>query len=96
MHMQIPVAVGVTVYEAYGLRTGKRVLSSKGSQQQSTLRIRQLLVYCLFGILAGHRWSARHGWWLHHGATLPGARNSSPGTYNIYILGPFILGLFGI
>jgi hypothetical protein len=52
--VQIPVAVGVTVYEAYGLRTGKRVLSSKGSsQQQSTLRIRQLLVYCLFGILAG-------------------------------------------
>ncbi|CAD6225235.1 unnamed protein product [Miscanthus lutarioriparius] len=51
--LQIPVAVGVTVYEAYGLRTGKRVLSSKGSQQQSTLRIRQLLVYCLFGILAG-------------------------------------------
>ena len=52
-NVQIPVAVGVTVYEAYGLRTGKRVLSSKGSQQQSTLRIRQLLVYCLFGILAG-------------------------------------------
>ncbi|XP_066399285.1 sulfite exporter TauE/SafE family protein 3-like [Miscanthus floridulus] len=51
--LQIPVAVGVTVYEAYGLRTGKRVLSSKGTQQQSTLRIRQLLVYCLFGILAG-------------------------------------------
>jgi hypothetical protein len=51
--VQIPVAVGVTVYEAYGLRTGKRVLSSKGSQQQSTLSIRQLLVYCLFGILVG-------------------------------------------
>ncbi|CAL5064783.1 unnamed protein product [Urochloa decumbens] len=52
--LQIPVAIGVTTYEARGLMTGKRVLSSKGSQQQqSTLRFRQVLVYCLFGILAG-------------------------------------------
>jgi len=48
------VATGVTLYEAHGLMTGKRVLSSKGrSQQQSTLSVRQVLVYCLFGILAG-------------------------------------------
>uniref|UniRef100_A0A804MMV4 Sulfite exporter TauE/SafE family protein n=2 Tax=Zea mays TaxID=4577 RepID=A0A804MMV4_MAIZE len=54
--LQVPVAVGVTVYEACGLRTGRRALSSnKGGsqQQQSALRIRQLLVYCLFGVLAG-------------------------------------------
>jgi hypothetical protein len=53
--MQIPVAIGVTMYEAHGLMTGKRVLSSKGSsqQQQSKLRVRQLVVYCLFGVLAG-------------------------------------------
>ncbi|CAN6204228.1 unnamed protein product [Urochloa humidicola] len=52
--LQIPVAIGVTVYEAHGLMTGKRVLSSKGSeQQQSTLKFRQVFVYCLFGILAG-------------------------------------------
>lgn len=52
--LQIPVAIGVTMYEAHGLMTGKRVLPSKGSQQQqSTLRVRQLSVYCLFGILAG-------------------------------------------
>ncbi|RLM84575.1 hypothetical protein C2845_PM04G15030 [Panicum miliaceum] len=51
--LQIPVAIGVTLYEAHGLMAGKRVLSSKGSQQQSALRVRQLLVYCLFGILAG-------------------------------------------
>ncbi|TVU09239.1 hypothetical protein EJB05_42692, partial [Eragrostis curvula] len=50
--LQIPVSVGVTMYEAHGLMTGKRVLSSKGSQQ-STLNPRQLFVYCLFGILAG-------------------------------------------
>ncbi|CAL5088731.1 unnamed protein product [Urochloa decumbens] len=52
--LQIPVAIGVTMYEARGLMTGKRVLSSKGSQQQqSTLKFRQVLVYCMFGILAG-------------------------------------------
>ncbi|CAN6162245.1 unnamed protein product [Urochloa humidicola] len=52
--LQIPVAIGVTMCEAHGLMTGKRVLSSKGSQQQqSTLRVCQILVYCLFGILAG-------------------------------------------
>ncbi|XP_062194366.1 sulfite exporter TauE/SafE family protein 3-like [Phragmites australis] len=50
--LQIPVAVSVSMYEAHGLMSGKRVLSSKGSQQ-STLKPRQLLVYCLFGILAG-------------------------------------------
>ncbi|PUZ70395.1 hypothetical protein GQ55_2G226800 [Panicum hallii var. hallii] len=50
--LQIPVAVGVTIYEAHGLVTGKRVLSSKGSQQ-GTLKPRQLFVYCLFGIIAG-------------------------------------------
>jgi hypothetical protein len=38
------------MYEAHGLMSGKRVLSSKGSHQ-STLKPRQLLVYCLFGIL---------------------------------------------
>ena len=53
--LQIPVATGVTLYEAHGLMTGKRVLSSKGrsQHQQSTLSVRQVLVYCLFGILAG-------------------------------------------
>nr|CAB3453182.1 unnamed protein product [Digitaria exilis] len=51
--LQVPVAVGVTMFEAHGLMTGKRVLSSKGSQQQSKLRVGQALVYSLFGILAG-------------------------------------------
>ncbi|KAF8743872.1 hypothetical protein HU200_013513 [Digitaria exilis] len=41
------------MFEAHGLMTGKRVLSSKGSQQQSKLRVGQALVYSLFGILAG-------------------------------------------
>ncbi|KAL6599337.1 hypothetical protein ACP70R_045831 [Stipagrostis hirtigluma subsp. patula] len=50
--LQIPVSVGVTMYEAHGLMTGKRVISSKGNQQ-STLKLRQLLVYSLFGIIAG-------------------------------------------
>ncbi|CAN6182013.1 unnamed protein product [Urochloa humidicola] len=52
--LQIPVVIGVTMYEAHGLVTGKKALLSKGTQQQqSTLRVRQILVYCLFGILAG-------------------------------------------
>ncbi|KAG2634581.1 hypothetical protein PVAP13_2NG178200 [Panicum virgatum] len=53
--LQIPVATGVTLYEAHGLMTGKRVLSSKGrsQHQQTTLSVRQVLVYCLFGVLAG-------------------------------------------
>ncbi|KAK3133135.1 hypothetical protein QOZ80_6AG0532820 [Eleusine coracana subsp. coracana] len=50
--LQIPISVGISMYEAYRLMSGKRVLSSKGSQQ-STLKPRQLFVYCLFGILAG-------------------------------------------
>ncbi|KAL6655848.1 hypothetical protein ACP70R_006674 [Stipagrostis hirtigluma subsp. patula] len=50
--LQIPVSAGVTMYEAHGLMTGKRVISSKGSQQ-TTLKLRQLFVYSLFGIIAG-------------------------------------------
>ncbi|KAG0543379.1 hypothetical protein BDA96_02G185600 [Sorghum bicolor] len=50
--LQIPVAVGVTMYEAHGLATGKKVLSSKGSQQNA-LKSCQLFVYCQFGIIAG-------------------------------------------
>jgi len=50
--MQIPVAVGATMYEAHGLATGKKVLSSKG-RQQNALKSCQLFVYCQFGIIAG-------------------------------------------
>lgn len=50
--LQIPVSVGVTMYEALGLMNGKRVLSSKGSEQ-TTLKFDQLCIYCLFGITAG-------------------------------------------
>ncbi|TVU09268.1 hypothetical protein EJB05_42726, partial [Eragrostis curvula] len=45
--LQIPVAVGVSMYKVYGLISEKRVLSSKGSQPL------QLYIYCLFGIIAG-------------------------------------------
>ncbi|KAL6846411.1 hypothetical protein ACP4OV_023859 [Aristida adscensionis] len=50
--LQIPVSVGMTVYEAHALLSGKRMISSKRSQQ-NTLKPRQLFVYSLFGILAG-------------------------------------------
>ncbi|BAF24847.1 sulfite exporter TauE/SafE family protein 3 [Oryza sativa Japonica Group] len=50
--LQIPVSVGVTMYEALGLMSGKRVLSSKGNEQ-TTLKFHQLCIYCFFGITAG-------------------------------------------
>ncbi|XP_051186890.1 sulfite exporter TauE/SafE family protein 3 [Lolium perenne] len=50
--LQIPVSVGVTMYEALGLMNGKRVLSSKGSEQ-TTLKFHQLCIYCFFGVMAG-------------------------------------------
>ncbi|XP_006660551.1 sulfite exporter TauE/SafE family protein 3-like [Oryza brachyantha] len=50
--LQIPVSVGVTLYEALGLMSGKRVLSSKGTEQ-TTLKFHQLCIYCFFGITAG-------------------------------------------
>ncbi|GJN38730.1 hypothetical protein PR202_gb27799 [Eleusine coracana subsp. coracana] len=50
--LQIPVSVGVSMYEAHGLMSTKKVLSSKGSQQNSPTA-HQLIVYCIFGILAG-------------------------------------------
>jgi len=46
------VSVGVTLYEGFGLMSGKRVLSSKGSEQ-TTMKFHQVVVYGLFGIAAG-------------------------------------------
>jgi hypothetical protein len=40
------------MYEALGLMNGKRVLSSKGSDQ-TTLKFHQLCIYCFFGVMAG-------------------------------------------
>ncbi|KAF8684289.1 hypothetical protein HU200_044371 [Digitaria exilis] len=48
--VQIPVSVGVSIYEAHGLMSGKRVLSSTGNEQ-SSLKPGRLLMYCLFGII---------------------------------------------
>jgi hypothetical protein len=77
--LQIPVAVGVTIYEAHGLVTGKRVLSSKGSQQ-GTLKPRQLFVYCLFGIIAGLVGGLLGlGGGFNYGAIVLRARRSSRG-----------------
>lgn len=50
--LQVPVSVGVTLYEGFGLMSGKRVLSSKGSGQ-TTMKFHQVVVYGLFGIAAG-------------------------------------------
>ncbi|XP_020097854.1 uncharacterized protein LOC109716716 [Ananas comosus] len=50
--LQIPVAVGVTGYEAFSLFTGRRVIASKGDEG-ANFRVLQLFLYCFFGVLAG-------------------------------------------
>ncbi|PNT68012.1 sulfite exporter TauE/SafE family protein 3 isoform X2 [Brachypodium distachyon] len=50
--LQIPVSVGVAMYEAVGLLQGKRVISSKANDQTS-LKVHQLLLYCFLGLMAG-------------------------------------------
>ncbi|KAI3938200.1 hypothetical protein MKW92_000756 [Papaver armeniacum] len=50
--MQIPVSVGVTLYEAVSLYKGTAVISSKGAEGMN-LKVHQLIIYCFFGVLAG-------------------------------------------
>ncbi|KAI4976941.1 hypothetical protein ZWY2020_050548 [Hordeum vulgare] len=50
--LQIPVSVGVAMYEAVGLVQGRRVISSKRNEENS-LRAQQLLIYCFLGVTAG-------------------------------------------
>jgi uncharacterized membrane protein YfcA len=51
--MQIPVSFGVSLYEAIGLYKGTRIISSKGVDSGSGLKVHQLVLYCSCGILAG-------------------------------------------
>ncbi|XP_022754558.1 sulfite exporter TauE/SafE family protein 3-like [Durio zibethinus] len=50
--LQIPVSVGVSLYEAVSLYKGRRVIASKGDQG-TNWRVLQLVTYCAFGGLAG-------------------------------------------
>ncbi|XP_019197101.1 PREDICTED: uncharacterized protein LOC109190967 [Ipomoea nil] len=50
--LQIPVSLGVALFEATGLYKGWRKISSKGDSG-SNLRAGQLIVYCFFGMIAG-------------------------------------------
>ncbi|KAE7997449.1 hypothetical protein FH972_002086 [Carpinus fangiana] len=50
--LQIPVAVGVSSYEAVSLYKGRRVIASKG-ERGTNFRVRQLVLYCACGIVAG-------------------------------------------
>ncbi|MED6186289.1 hypothetical protein PIB30_065359 [Stylosanthes scabra] len=50
--LQIPVALGVTSFQAMLLYKGKRVIASKGDQQ-THWRLHQLVLYCACGIVAG-------------------------------------------
>ncbi|KAI3992675.1 hypothetical protein MKX01_007997 [Papaver californicum] len=50
--LQIPVSVGVTLYEAISLYKGNTAIASKGAEGMN-LKVRQLIAYCFFGVLAG-------------------------------------------
>ncbi|KAJ4952378.1 hypothetical protein NE237_029210 [Protea cynaroides] len=50
--LQIPVAVGVSMYEAVSLYHGQRVIASKGDTG-SNWKVHQLILYCSSGVLAG-------------------------------------------
>lgn len=49
--LQIPVAFGVSMYEAVSLYKGRRVIASRG--EITEWKIHQLVIYCFFGIVAG-------------------------------------------
>ncbi|RDX75539.1 Sulfite exporter TauE/SafE family protein 3, partial [Mucuna pruriens] len=48
----VPITVGTTLYEAVLLYRGQRVIASKGDQE-TRWRVRQLILYCTCGMLAG-------------------------------------------
>ncbi|KAL9338896.1 hypothetical protein Peur_067911 [Populus x canadensis] len=50
--LQIPVSLGVTLYEVVSLYKGRRVVASKGDEG-TNFRVLQLMTYCAFGVLAG-------------------------------------------
>ncbi|WMV42862.1 hypothetical protein MTR67_036247 [Solanum verrucosum] len=50
--LQVPVALGVSSYEAVSLYKGWRRIESKG-EDGTNFRVMQLIVYCFFGIVAG-------------------------------------------
>ncbi|XP_072054433.1 sulfite exporter TauE/SafE family protein 3 [Arachis hypogaea] len=50
--LQIPVALGVCVYEAVSLYKGRRTLSSIG-ERGTNFTVFQLITYCFFGVVAG-------------------------------------------
>ncbi|KAK1367745.1 Transmembrane protein TauE like [Heracleum sosnowskyi] len=50
--LQVPVSVGVSLYEAVRLYTGQRVIASNG-ESETNVRVGQMFVYCSFGVLAG-------------------------------------------
>ncbi|ONI15904.1 hypothetical protein PRUPE_3G068300 [Prunus persica] len=50
--LQLPVAFGVTIYEAVNLYTGRRVIASKG-ESNTDWKVHQLVLYSACGIIAG-------------------------------------------
>ncbi|XP_031119045.1 sulfite exporter TauE/SafE family protein 3-like [Ipomoea triloba] len=51
--LQIPICFGVSWFEAFGLYKGWRKISSNNNDSISNLRPWQLIILCIFGIVAG-------------------------------------------
>ena len=50
--VQVPIALGVTIYEGYCLCKGRKTIASRGKQDVNW-KVHQLVIYCCFGVLAG-------------------------------------------
>jgi hypothetical protein len=46
------VSLGVSGYEALSLYQGRRIISSKGTEE-TNLKVHQLVIYCSLGVIAG-------------------------------------------
>ncbi|MCL7026162.1 hypothetical protein MKW94_022863 [Papaver nudicaule] len=51
--MQIPVSMGVTLYEAVGLYRGTKMIASLGAERGTSWRVHQLMLYAFVGLFAG-------------------------------------------
>ncbi|KAL5704555.1 hypothetical protein ACHQM5_022963 [Ranunculus cassubicifolius] len=50
--LQVPVAIGVTGYQAIGLYRGRKIIASMGDTH-TDWKVHQLIIYCTCGVLAG-------------------------------------------
>ncbi|KAF2323415.1 hypothetical protein GH714_035357 [Hevea brasiliensis] len=76
--LQIPVALGVSSYQAVSLYKGRRKIASKG-EAGTNWKVHQLVLYCCCGVLAGVVGAAWSWWRIHFGTTFSGVGSPSTG-----------------